>query len=90
MKHDAAVLALFFADLRRRHLVDCLAAGAFDLLGSCNELQHGSAVVTDQMGTRHRGDSSGNRQFTIGEVDEQVLVLRSNLVTLQLHCVSYL
>ena len=38
LKHDSAILALFLADLGRRHLVDCLAAGALDLLWAGNKL----------------------------------------------------
>ena len=80
LKHDTTVLALFFADFRRGHLVDGLASGALHLLRSGDELQHRAAVVTNEMGAGHGRDTCCNRQLSIGQVDEQVLVLGSDLV----------
>ena len=49
LQHHAAALAFFFSYLGRRNFVDSLAARAFNLLRSCDELEHRSAVVTDQV-----------------------------------------
>ena len=38
LEHDAAILTLLLADFGRRHLVDSLAARAFHLLGTGDEL----------------------------------------------------
>ena len=70
LKHDTAVLALFFADFRRRHLVDSLASGALHLLRSGDELQHRSAVVANEMGAGHGRDTCCNGQLTVGQVHQ--------------------
>ena len=57
LEHDAAVLALLFADLGRRHLIHSLASGALYLLWARDKLQHAAAVVADEMGAGHRGDT---------------------------------
>ena len=60
LEHNSAILALFLSDLRRWDFVDSLAAGALDLLGSGDELEHGPAVVADEVGSGHWGDARGD------------------------------
>ena len=88
LEHDSAVLALLLADLGRGHFVHGLAPRALHLLGTRNELEHGPTVVADEMGAGHGRDPSRDRQLTIGEMHEQVLILVRDLVTLQHHCAS--
>ncbi len=85
LEHNSAVLALFFANLRRGNFVDCLAPTALDLLGACDKFKHRPTVVADQVRAGHWWDTSCDRKFPVRQVHQQVLVLGSNLVAFQLH-----
>ena len=66
LQHDAAILALFLVNFGRWDFIDAVASGAFDLLRSRDELEHRSAVVTNEMTFRHWCDSFSDAELTVG------------------------
>ena len=74
-------MAIFLADFGRGHFVHRVASGASDLLGSSHKLEHGAAIVANDVSLGHGRDALSNAHVSIRQVHEQMLIGLLNLVT---------
>ena len=85
LKHHTTILAVLFLHFGRGHFVDTATPRAFDLLRSCNKLEHGSALVAYQVALRHRWYPLCNAQLSVWQVHKQMHIARCDLITRRAH-----
>ena len=79
------VLTWLLSDFRCWHSINAITSGAPYLLWTRDELKHRPAVVANKMALGHRLDPGGDRHASVGQVNQDVLVIVRDFIALSGH-----